>query len=283
MCVSIFCTLYFNQSERLKIISINGMIFLVIDMMIDTHCHLCKEDYENVEQIIQNMQNNKMIAAGVNDVTNKEVLELTKNYATVYGAIGIHPTEVGISNEASLEWIEEHLKEDKIVAIGEIGLDYHYGIEEKEKQIDFFTKQLDLARKYHKPVVIHSRDAIEDTYHIMKEYKDVKMILHCYSGSVEMAKRFLELDVYFGIGGVLTFKNSRILKEVVSFLPMDHILLETDSPYLAPEPFRGTKNEPKNILLVAEAIAKLKGLSVEDVLKITTENALSRFDLNKSL
>lgn len=252
-------------------------------MMIDTHCHLGKEDYENIEIIIKNMENNKMIAAGVNDTTNKEVFELIKKYPTVYGAIGIHPTEVGISNEASLEWIENHLKEDKIVAIGEIGLDYHYGTEEKEKQIEFFRKQLELARKYHKPVVIHSRDAIEDTYNIVREYKDIKMVLHCYSGSLEMAKRFLELDVYFGIGGVLTFKNSRVLKEVVSFLPLDHILLETDSPYLAPEPFRGSKNEPKNVLLVAEALANLKGISVEEVLNITTKNAFSRFDLNKSL
>lgn len=252
-------------------------------MMIDTHCHLCKEDYENVELIIKNMENNKMIAAGINDETNKEILELISKYPTVYGAIGIHPTEVGISNENSLKWIEKHLNENKIVAIGEIGLDYHYGIEEKEKQIEFFIHQLDLARKYNKPVVIHSRDAIEDTYNIMKDYPDVKMILHCYSGSVEMAKRFLNLNVYFGVGGVLTFKNSRVLKEVVSFLPMDHILLETDSPFLAPFPLRGTKNEPKNILLVAKALAEIKGLSIEEVLSITTHNALSRFDLDKSL
>lgn len=259
------------------------MIFFGDNMMIDTHCHLCKEDYENVELIIKNMGHNKMIAAGVNDKTNQEVLELIKEYPTVYGAIGIHPTEVGISNQSSLEWIEDNLKEDKIVAIGEIGLDYHYGNEEKEKQIQFFKKQLDLAKKYNKPVIIHSRDAIEDTYNIMKEYKGVKMVLHCYSGSVEMAKRFLELDVYFGVGGVLTFKNSRILKDVVSFLPLDHILLETDSPYLAPEPFRGSKNEPKNVLLVAETLASIKGISVEEVIDITTKNAFSRFDLNKSL
>ncbi|MCI9233101.1 MAG: TatD family hydrolase [Bacilli bacterium] len=252
-------------------------------MMIDTHCHLCKEDYENVELIIKNMENNKMIAAGVNDATNQEVLELVKKYPTVYGAIGIHPTEVGMSDDASLERIENHLKDNKIVAIGEIGLDYHYGKKEKEKQIEFFKKQLDLARKYQKPVVIHSRDSIEDTYDIMKEYKDLKMILHCYSGSVEMAKRFLELDVYFGIGGVLTFKNSRVLKDVVYFLPLDHILLETDSPYLAPEPYRGSKNEPKNVLLVANMLAELKGISVEEVINITTKNAFSRFDLNKSL
>ena len=149
--------------------------------------------------------------------------------------------------------------------------------------MQFFKKQLDLAKKYNKPVVIHSRDAIEDTYNIMKEYRGIKMVLHCYSGSVEMAKRFLELDVYFGVGGVLTFKNSRVLKDVVSFLPLDHILLETDSPYLAPEPFRGSKNEPKNVLLVAEALALIKGISAEEVIDITTKNAFSRFDLNKSL
>ena len=136
-----------------------------------------------------------------------------------------------------------------------------------------------MARKYRKAVVIHSRDSIEDTYQIMKEYKDVKMTLHCYSGSVEMAKKFLELNVYFGIGGVVTFKNNRILKEVVKMLPLSRILLETDSPYLTPEPYRGTKNEPKNVLLVAEEIAKIKNITLEEVLKITTENAICQFDL----
>ena len=165
------------------------------------------------------------------------------------------------------------------MAIGEIGLDYHYGIEEKELQKQYFKKQLDMARKYRKAVVIHSRDSIEDTYQIMKEYKDVKMTLHCYSGSVEMAKKFLELNVYFGIGGVVTFKNNRILKEVVKMLPLSRILLETDSPYLTPEPYRGTKNEPKNVLLVAEEIAKIKNITLEEVLKITTENAICQFDL----
>lgn len=252
-------------------------------MMIDTHCHLCKEDYENVEEVIKHMENNVMIAAGVDDKTNQEVIELCKKYCNVYGAIGIHPSEVNVSNEKSLKFIEEHIMDHKIVAIGEIGLDYHYGIEEKELQKEYFKKQLDLARKYNKTVVIHSRDAIEDTYQIMKEYKDVKMTLHCYSGSVNMAKKFLDLDVYFGIGGVVTFKNSRVLKEVVEILPLSHILLETDSPYLTPEPYRGSKNEPKNILLVAEKIAQIKGITVEEVLKETKNNAIFQFDLPQSL
>ncbi len=250
-------------------------------MMIDTHCHL--EDYENIETIIKNMEGNKMITSGVNDETNKEVVKLINQYPNVYGVIGIHPSEVSISNEKSILWIEEQLNNKKIVGIGEIGLDYHYGIEEKELQKQFFKKQLELARKYHLPVVIHSRDAIEDTYQILKEFKDLKIILHCYSGSVEMAQKFLKLNIYFGIGGVVTFKNSKTLKEVVKMLPLDHILLETDSPYLTPEPFRGQKNEPKNILLVAQTIAKIKEISVEQVLKTTTINAEQQFDFNKTL
>jgi len=248
-------------------------------MMIDTHCHLCKEDYNNVDEIIEHMEDNYMIAAGVDDKTNKEVLELCKKYYNIYGAIGIHPNEVKDSKEEELNFIEKHINDNNIMAIGEIGLDYHYGIEEKELQKQYFKKQLDMARKYRKAVVIHSRDSIEDTYQIMKEYKDVKMTLHCYSGSVEMAKKFLELNVYFGIGGVVTFKNNRILKEVVKMLPLSRILLETDSPYLTPEPYRGTKNEPKNVLLVAEEIAKIKNITLEEVLKITTENAICQFDL----
>lgn len=249
--------------------------------MIDTHCHLCKEDYEDVDKIIHNMEDNYMIAAGVNDKTNREILELIKKYKTVYGVIGIHPSEVDISNDDSLMWIEQHINDKNIVGIGEIGLDYHYGKENKELQLYYLKKQLEVARKYHKPVVIHSRDAIEDTYQIMKEYHDVKMVFHCYGGSVEMAKKFLDLDVYFGIGGVVTFKNSRVLKEVVEMLPIENILLETDSPYLTPEPYRGKKNEPKNILFVAEEIAKIKKISVECVLEQTTKNAKRRFLLEK--
>lgn len=252
-------------------------------MMIDTHCHLGKEEYKNIKSIIKNMEDNLMIAAGVDLKTSEEVIHLCKQYPTIYGVIGIHPSEVGKSTEDSLKWMEEHLNEPKMIGIGEIGLDYHYGIEEKQTQIFFFKKQLDLARKYKKTVVIHSRDAIEDTYQIMKEYQDVKMILHCYSGSLEMAEKFMKLGVYFGIGGVLTFKNSRILKEVVKKIPLERLLLETDSPYLAPEPLRGQTNEPKNILLVAQKIAQIKEIPLEEVLKQTTLNAISRFDLNISL
>ena len=251
--------------------------------MIDTHCHLGKEDYEDIETIIKNMKDGYMIAAGVNDQTNQEVVNLCQQYKNVYGVIGIHPNEVNTCNESSLDWIESNLQSKKIVGIGEIGLDYHYGIVDKELQIEIFKRQLDLARKYKVPVVIHSRDSIEDTYHIMSQYNGVQMIIHCYSGSVEMAKKFLKLGVYFGIGGVLTFKNAKLLKEVVSILPLDHILLETDSPYLTPEPYRGERNEPRNILLVAEKIAEIKGISVKEVLDVTTSNAIKKFDLKDPL
>lgn len=251
--------------------------------MIDTHCHLGKEDYEDIETIIKNMKDGYMIAAGVNDQTNQEVVNLCQQYKNVYGVIGIHPNEVNTCNESSLDWIESNLQSKKIVGIGEIGLDYHYGIVDKELQIEIFKRQLDLARKYKVPVVIHSRDSIEDIYHIMSQYNGVQMIIHCYSGSVEMAKKFLKLGVYFGIGGVLTFKNAKVLKEVVSILPLDHILLETDSPYLTPEPYRGERNEPRNILLVAEKIAEIKGISVKEVLDVTTSNAIKKFDLKDPL
>lgn len=247
--------------------------------MIDTHCHLLATDYENIDDVVARMGQNKMITAGIDDKTNYEVLKIIKCYKNVYGVIGIHPNEVGNSTDKSLSFIEKHIMDEKIVGIGEIGLDYHYGLEDKEKQILFFKKQLDMARAYNKTVVIHSRDASEETYQIMKEYPDVKMVLHCYSGSVDMAKKLLKLDVFFGIGGVLTFKNGKVLKEVVSQIPLDHIVLETDSPYLTPEPFRGEKNEPKNIILVAQEIARIKNITVDEVLKVTTENAIARFDL----
>lgn len=248
-------------------------------MMIDTHCHLCKEDYENVEEIISHMGDNLMIASGVNLKTNKEVVELCKKYSNVYGVIGIQPSEIKDFEEEWLSYIEQHLLDPKIVGIGEIGLDYHYGKDNQEQQISIFKKQLDLARKYKKPVVIHSRDAIEDTYSMLKEYSDLKMVMHCYSSSVEMARKFLELDMHFGIGGVVTFKNSKVLKEVVQEIPLERLLLETDSPYLTPEPYRGMKNEPRNILLVASKIAEIKNISLEEVLAVTTKSAVCKFDL----
>lgn len=247
--------------------------------MIDTHCHIFKEYYENIDSIVNNMDG-YMIVAGCDDSTNLEVIDLVNKYDNVYGVIGIQPEEVSKISSSSYKIIEDNISNPKIVGIGEIGLDYYWDDSNKEEQIKVFKDMLSMARKYNKAVVVHSRDAIQDTYDILKDYKDLKIDLHCYSGSLEMAKRFLDLGIKFGIGGVLTFKNSKTIKEVVEHLPMESVLLETDSPYLSPEPLRGKQNIPNNIKIVAEKIAEIKGLSTEKILEITTKNAISQFDLN---
>lgn len=250
-------------------------------MLIDTHCHLEEEYYDNLEEVIERMPG-IMITAGCDSKTNKEVLERIKK-SSIYGVIGIHPEFVESYQESDLKWIEEHINDSKIVGIGEVGLDYHYDEATKEKQKELFEKQIILAQKYNKTVVVHSRDAIMDTYNIMMKYPDVKYVLHCYSSSVEMAERFLSLHIRFGIGGVVTFKNGTKLKEVVKKLPLAYLLLETDSPYLSPEPFRGMKNEPFNTDIVASKIAEIKELSKDEVIHTTALNAIDQFDLPISL
>ena len=246
-------------------------------MIIDTHCHL-DEDEKSIEKI-KKMSNNIIIVSGYNKKSNETVLKLCEKYKNVYGTIGLHPEELYDYTNENVEFIEKNITNKKIVGIGEIGLDYHYTKDNIDIQKEVFIKQLDLAKKYDKPVVIHSRDAIKDTYDILKEYKDLKKVLHCYSGSLEMAKEFIKINTLFGIGGVLTFKNSNTLKEVVKNIDIDYMLLETDSPYLSPEPYRGLENEPYNVNIVAEKISEIKGISLEKVKEITTFNACSLFDI----
>ena len=249
--------------------------------MIDTHCHISKEDYENPEEIIKHMEDNIMIVSTASPQDIKEVINLCETHHNIYGTIGIHPEFADTYTDDDLKNIEKYLTHPKIVGIGEIGLDYHYTKENKEKQKELFIKQIKLANIYKKTIVIHSRDAIEDTYNIIKEYKnkETKCNMHCYSGSLEMAKRFMELDVTFGIGGVLTFKNEKKLKEIVTALDIHNFVLETDSPYLTPEPLRGQKNEPRNVKYVAAKISQLKGISYAKTLEITTQTAIRQFDL----
>ena len=199
-------------------------------MLIDTHCHLSNEDYENLNQVINNMDG-IMIASGCDNKTNKEVLELIKKYPNVYGTLGIHPSEIDSITNDSLKIIEDNINNPKIVAIGEIGLDYYWVKDNKEKQKEIFIKQLELAKKYKKAVVIHTRESIGDAYNILKKYK-LKGTIHCFSSSLEMAKEFIKLGYKIGIGGVLTFKNSIKLQEIVKELDIKDILIETDSPYL---------------------------------------------------
>ena len=248
-------------------------------MFIDTHCHIFKEYYDNITEVINEMKDNIMIVSGYNSSSNKEVIELVNKYPNVYGTIGLHPEEVNNISENAFDFIIENINNPKIVGIGEIGLDYHYVSDNKELQKDIFIKQMNIARKYNKTVVIHSRDAILDTVNIIKEYQDLKIVMHCYSSSLEVARDLIKMNVKLGIGGVVTFKNGVKLKEVVQNIPIENLLLETDSPYMSPEPLRGKQNKPYNCYLIAKKIAELKGISLESVFKITTSNAISQFDL----
>ena len=249
-------------------------------MFIDTHCHIFSEYYDDIDKVISECRDNnidKIIVNGSNIKSNIEVMELANKYDIVYAAIGFHPTELDDFKEKYFRFLEENINNSKVVAIGEIGLDYHYDNTDKEKQIMVFRRQLDIANKYNKPIIVHSRDSIQDTYNILKQYK-VKGSIHCFSGSVEMAREFIKLGYKLGIGGIITYKNAKTIKEVVRDIDLSYILLETDSPYLTPSPYRGESNSPKYIRLIAEAIADIKDVSIVDISRVTTANAEAIFD-----
>lgn len=245
-------------------------------MKIDTHCHLSYEDYDNLDEVVKNID--IAITSGTNDDTNKEVLDIVSKYKNVYGTLGIHPEDIDSISNNSFKFIEDNLSNDKIVAIGEIGLDYYWVKDNKEEQKELLRRQMKIAEKYNMPVVIHSRDAIEDTYDILKDYK-VKGTIHCFSSSYEMALKFIKLGYKIGVGGVVTFKNSKKLHDIVERLDLKDILLETDSPYLSPEPLRGKKNVPYNIYYVAKKISEIKNIDIDEIFKITGNNAIEQFDL----
>ena len=249
-------------------------------MFIDIHCHLDSEFYDDIDNIIENSLNNnvkKVIYNGCDPRTNNEVLKLIKKYDFVYGAIGFHPTELSNVKEEDYLFLEENIKNKKIVAIGEIGLDYHYENTDKELQKYHFIKQLELAKKYDMPVIIHSRDCINETYNILKDY-NLKGIMHCYSGSVEMARMFNKIGFLLGIGGIVTFKNAVKVVEVIKEIDLEYIVVETDSPYLSPEPFRGKINEPINVGIIMEKICDIKGLRYKEVEDVISSNVLGLFD-----
>lgn len=247
--------------------------------MVDTHCHINLSDYPDIDDVIKRMDGNIIIVSGVDDKSNREVLELVKKYPNVYGTLGIHPEEA--SNSYDLDFVRDHINDEGIVAVGEIGLDYYYTKDNREEQIDLFRKQILIARDNNKPIVVHSRDSINDTYNTIKEYHyGNRSLIHCFSSSLEMALEFIKIGCILGIGGVVTFKNSEKLKRVVSGVSLSNLVLETDSPYLTPVPFRGKRNEPYNIVYVAQEISSLTGVSFDDVLKITSQNAYKFFDIN---
>lgn len=247
-------------------------------MYIDTHCHLNHQDYNNIDEIVQtNIKHHveTIIISSSTPEDIKETLELSELYSNIYASLGYHPESVDRVDESELKYLQSQLMHDKVVAIGEIGLDYHYTKENKEQQKELFRKQLALAQEYHLPVVIHSRDATEDTINILKEFQ-LTGIIHCFSGSLEIAKQYISMGYYLGIGGVITFKNNH-LAEVVKEIPLEKIVLETDSPYLSPEPFRGKKNSSKNIPIIAQQIATIKEIPINEVETKTTITARQIF------
>ena len=249
-------------------------------MFIDTHCHISKEYFDDIPNLIDKIVKsgvNKVIVNGCDMKSNLEVLELVEKYDIVYGALGFHPTELDDFSDDQLIWLEKNINNKKIVAIGEIGLDYHYDNTDKVKQKEVFEKQLQIASKYHKPVIVHSRDAINDTYNIISKYNVIGS-LHCFSSSKEMAERFIKLGFYIGIGGVCTYKNAKEIKEVIKAIDLEYIILETDTPYLSPEPVRKEKNTPCNIPIIASYIASLKDVDLSIVSRVTSANASRLFD-----
>ena len=249
--------------------------------MIDTHCHLYNEYFDDLDALIKKLKKNDIKAVIINGCdmkSNKEILELTKKYDIVYGALGFHPTELENVTDKDLQWLKSHLNNSKIVAVGEIGLDYHYDNTDKEKQKYFFKRQLEIAREYNKPVIIHTRDSIQDTYNMVKTGNYVGSI-HCFSGSLEMAKEFTKIGFCIGIGGIITFKNAKNIIEVIKNIDEEYILLETDSPYLTPEPYRKLKNNPLYLKVILEKVCSIKSKDFNTLKKITTNNAIRIFDL----
>ncbi|MDO4368962.1 MAG: TatD family hydrolase [bacterium] len=246
-------------------------------MLIDTHLHLALEDYD-IAEVIRNAKKNDvnyLILGSSSRDDNVLNVDLSLRYENIFTTVGYHPSEAIRVSEDDLSFLRSVILQKKVVGIGEIGLDYHYGNEDRDFQISLFRKQLDIAQEYQVPVVIHTRDAFSDTYNILKDYK-LKGIIHCFSGSLETAKMFIDLGYYLGIGGVIMFKNSK-LKDVVKEIGISKIVFETDSPYLSP--FRGEKNVPSNVRYICDFVADLLELDSNKVEKITSSNAMALFDL----
>ena len=248
-------------------------------MIFESHAHYDDDAFdEDREELLASLRGHgidKVINVGASLDSCKITLQLMEQYPFIYGAMGVHPTETGELNEENFTWLREQCAVDKVVAVGEIGLEYHWKEPEIHVQKLWFERQMELAREVRLPVIIHSREAAKDTLDMMQALhaEEIEGVIHCYSYTKEMAREYLQMGYYFGIGGVITFQNAKKLKEAVEYIPMDRILLETDSPYLAPEPYRGKRNSSLNLPYVAREIAALKGISYEEVVRITEENA----------
>lgn len=252
-------------------------------MIFESHAHYDDEAFEkDRDMLLRSLPENgirTVINVGASLDSCKETIALTERYPFVYGAVGVHPSETGELSEESLKWLKDSCSLAKVVAVGEIGLDYHWKEPEVSVQKKWFERQLVMAKEVGLPVIIHSREAAKDTLDIMKSLhaEESGGVVHCFSYTKEIAREYLDMDYYFGIGGVITFSNAKKLKEAAAYIPLEKILLETDSPYLAPEPNRGKRNSSLNLPYVARELAKLKDVSYEEVLAVTYENARKLF------
>ncbi|PWA12113.1 hydrolase TatD [Pueribacillus theae] len=255
-------------------------------MLFDTHTHLNAEQFhEDVEDVIVRAQEagvSEMIVVGFDHKTIEGAISLVERYDFLYAAVGWHPVDAIEMNENDLNWIEDLCPHPKVVALGETGLDYHWDKSPKEVQKTVFRQQIQLAKKVNLPLIIHNREATEDVIAILKEEgaDEVGGIMHCFSSTLEDAKACIDLNFYISIGGPVTFKNAKQLKEVVAKLPLERLLIETDCPYLAPHPFRGKRNEPAYVKYVAEQIALLKGIDYQELAQKTSDNAKQLFGIN---
>lgn len=249
--------------------------------MIDTHVHLNDDKYNSIlDDVITSAKLNginRMFVIGYDYNSSKRAIEIANKYENIYAIVGLHPSEVEKETDYELTWLQEMLKQEKVIGIGEIGIDLYYSKEYKDLQVEYFKKQLDMSLKYNLPVCVHTRDAIELTYNILAQ-KEYRGIVHCFSGSLEMAKKFINKGYYLGIGGVLTFKNTN-LKEVVKNIPLSSIVSETDAPYLTPTPFRGKLNKPEYIKFIVEEIANLHNVSIKEVEEKIDKNVNELFNL----
>ena len=255
-------------------------------MIFDTHAHYDDESFDSDRDELLGSMPEKGVKFIVNvgsDIKSlSKTLELSENYSFIYAALGVHPSETAELKEEDITWIEEKSVNPKVVAIGEIGLDYYWKEPDRDIQKKWFERQLCLASKVKLPVIIHSRDVAQDTLDILKNWQahKTKGVIHCFSYTKEIAREYLDMDYYIGIGGVLTFKNARKLKEAVEYIPMNRILLETDCPYLAPEPYRGKRNQSDYIAFVAQKLSEIKKLTREEVLWQVMKNAQDFYEIS---
>lgn len=256
-------------------------------MIFDTHVHYDDEAFkEDRDQLLSSLKEHNIEAVvniGASIRSSRNTLELIKKYPFIYGAVGVHPSETARLSDELLYQLEVAAKEERVVAIGEIGLDYYWDEPERALQKHWFVRQLDMARRVHLPIVVHSRDAAKDTLDIIRaeHAADMGGVLHCFSYGVDIAREYLNMGFYLGIGGVITFKNAKKLKEVVEYMPIEQLVLETDCPYLSPVPNRGKRNSSLNLPYIIEAVSEIKQISPDEVIAITNKNAKTMYRIQE--